>query len=138
MECRGILFPARIHGFIPGHLNTVDLIGELLVCVPAGEEVAFAHGGLAEFYCRAGVIALSFIFRSAIGHIGEGIACVPTVSAVPSMAATSMERVGINHVTSHGVRSGIGLPIPCAAGIAAVGFHTRGNAGSIQRTLTLV
>ena len=138
MQLRGVLFPARIHGFILGHLNAVDLVREVLVCVPAGEMIAFAHGSFAELHRGAGAIPLSFIFRAAIGHIGESITCTPTVATIPSMAAVSVERVGIKQVASHGIRSGIGLPVPCAAGIAAIGFHAGGNVGGIQRTLTLV
>lgn len=90
MQLRGVLFPARIHGFILGHLNAVDLVREVLVCVPAGEMIAFAHGSFAELHRGAGAIPLSFIFRAAIGHIGESITCTPTVATIPSMAAVSV------------------------------------------------
>ena len=95
MECRGILFPARIDGFIPGHLNATDLICEFLVCVPAGKEIAFAYGRFIELHRSTRIIPLSFIFCAAIGHIGEGITCAPTVAVMSSVATVSAERVVI-------------------------------------------
>ena len=48
------------------------------------------------------------------------------------------KRIGIDHIACDRIGRGIWLYIPHTAGIAAVGFHTGGNADSIQRALTIV
>ena len=67
------LFPTGVDGFVRGHLDLRDGLGQFLVGIPASEGIPLPGGHLVQLDHSVSDVPFVFVLRAPVGVIGQGI-----------------------------------------------------------------
>ena len=75
------LFPTGVDGFVRGHLDLRDGLGQFLVGIPASEGIPLPGGHLVQLDHGVAPVPLAVVLGAAVGVVGQGVIRGPAGAA---------------------------------------------------------